>query len=141
MSRVPKRCSAELSFGLSRKHWTMLEKLARSKRSSLLRKFVNQGRKKFYNIGPCRLFVLGKHYHNGQGQQPRLGQTTNTHRLELEIIFSGTSMLTLILQKNKLECLSLASIIITGKASSQDQVKLQTHIDQNQKEYFLGHQS
>ncbi len=27
-------------------------KLARDKRSSLLRKFVNYGRKKFYNIGP-----------------------------------------------------------------------------------------
>jgi hypothetical protein len=38
--------------GLTRKHWTRLERLARDKRSSLLRKFVTYGRKNFYNIGP-----------------------------------------------------------------------------------------
>ncbi len=34
-----------------------LEELAKDKHSSLLRKFVNYGRKKFYNIGPwyCHL--------------------------------------------------------------------------------------
>jgi hypothetical protein len=31
-------------------HWTGLERLARDKHSSLLRKFVNCGRKKFYRI-------------------------------------------------------------------------------------------
>jgi hypothetical protein len=31
---------------------TRLEKLARDKHSSVLPKFVNYGRKKFYNIGP-----------------------------------------------------------------------------------------
>jgi hypothetical protein len=34
------------------KHWTRLERLNRSKYSSLLLKFVTYGRKKFYNIGP-----------------------------------------------------------------------------------------
>ncbi len=32
---------------------TRLEKLARDKHSSLLCKFVNYGRKKFYNVGAC----------------------------------------------------------------------------------------
>ncbi len=33
-------------------HETKLERLSRDKHSSLLRTFVNYGRKKFYNIGP-----------------------------------------------------------------------------------------
>ncbi len=33
------------------KHWTGLERLARDKHSRLLRKFINYGRKKFYNYG------------------------------------------------------------------------------------------
>ena len=37
----------------TRIHWTWLERLGRNKRSSLLQKVVNYGRKKFYNIGPC----------------------------------------------------------------------------------------
>jgi hypothetical protein len=49
---VPKRYSAELSFGLSRKHLTRLEKLARSKRSSLFVLVISKEGKKFYNIGP-----------------------------------------------------------------------------------------
>jgi hypothetical protein len=32
--------------------FTRLERLARNKQSSLLQKFINDGRKKFYNIGP-----------------------------------------------------------------------------------------
>ncbi len=38
---------------------TRLEKFSRDKHSSLYRKFVNYGVKKFYNIGP-RVFVPGK---------------------------------------------------------------------------------
>jgi hypothetical protein len=38
------------------RHWTRLEKLALGKHSSLLQKFVNYGRKKFYNIGPRSWF-------------------------------------------------------------------------------------
>jgi hypothetical protein len=43
----PERCS-----GLTCKHYTRLERLARDKHSSLLRKSVNYGRKKFYSTGP-----------------------------------------------------------------------------------------
>jgi hypothetical protein len=35
--------------GLTCKHWTRLDRSAREKHSSLLRKFVNYGRKRFYN--------------------------------------------------------------------------------------------
>ncbi len=35
---------------LTHKHYTRLERLARDKRSSLLRKLITCGRKKFYNI-------------------------------------------------------------------------------------------
>jgi len=41
-----------MGSGLTCKHCTRLERLARDKRSCLLRTFVNYGRKKFYNIGP-----------------------------------------------------------------------------------------
>jgi hypothetical protein len=37
---------------LTHKHWTRLNRLARDKPSSLLRKSVNYGRKKFYDTGP-----------------------------------------------------------------------------------------
>ena len=40
------------ALGLIHKHLTRLEKLARDKRSSLLRTFVNYGHKKLYNVGP-----------------------------------------------------------------------------------------
>jgi hypothetical protein len=50
-SEAPFRCST-LGYapGLIHKLQTRLEKLARNKCSSLLRKFVNYGCKKFYNI-------------------------------------------------------------------------------------------
>ncbi len=38
--------------GLTCNHYTRMDRLARDKHSSLLRKFVNYGQKKFYNIGP-----------------------------------------------------------------------------------------
>jgi hypothetical protein len=38
--------------GLTRKHLTRLKKLARYKHSSLLRKSVNYGHKKFFDTGP-----------------------------------------------------------------------------------------
>jgi hypothetical protein len=44
--------------GLARKHWTRLEKLARDKHSSLLRKSVNYGRNKFYSTGPKMAFIV-----------------------------------------------------------------------------------
>ncbi len=51
-SEAPLRCST-LGYapGFTRKH-TRLEMFARDKHSSLLRKFVNYGCKKSYNIGP-----------------------------------------------------------------------------------------
>jgi hypothetical protein len=36
----------------SEKHWTRLERLARNKHSSLLRKLVNYGRKRFFSYAP-----------------------------------------------------------------------------------------
>ncbi len=42
----------QVGSGLTCKHYTRLEKFASDKHSSLLRKFVNYGRKKFYNIDP-----------------------------------------------------------------------------------------
>jgi hypothetical protein len=39
--------------GLTRKHSTRLERLARDKHSSLLRKYVKCSRNKFYDTGPC----------------------------------------------------------------------------------------
>jgi hypothetical protein len=38
--------------GLTSKYWSMVERLARGKQSSLLLTFVKYGRKKFHNIGP-----------------------------------------------------------------------------------------
>jgi hypothetical protein len=53
------RCSAlGQAPGLALKQKTRLERLARDKNSSLLRKFVNYGREKFYNIGPWARFVF-----------------------------------------------------------------------------------
>ncbi len=40
------------ALALNCKHETKLERLARNKHSSLLRKFINYGHKKFYNIRP-----------------------------------------------------------------------------------------
>jgi hypothetical protein len=41
MSGVPERYSSEIGFGLTGKHLSRLEKLARYKHTSLFRKFVN----------------------------------------------------------------------------------------------------
>jgi hypothetical protein len=46
-----------LSVTLGIFYQTRLEKLARVKQSCLLRRFVNDGLKKFRNIGPCILHV------------------------------------------------------------------------------------
>ncbi len=43
-----------VSSGLTNNHYTRLKRQARDKHYSLLRTFVNYGRKKFYNIGPGR---------------------------------------------------------------------------------------
>jgi hypothetical protein len=51
-SGAPERCFAWVGSGLTNKHYTGLERLAKDKRSSLLRKFVNYGCKKFYSTGP-----------------------------------------------------------------------------------------
>ncbi len=50
------RCSTlGLAPGLTYKHLTRLERLVWDKHFSLLRKSVNYGRKKFYNIGPVMI--------------------------------------------------------------------------------------
>jgi hypothetical protein len=48
----PERCFTQVGSGLTSKHWTRQERLARDKHSSLLRKSVNYGRNKFYDTGP-----------------------------------------------------------------------------------------
>ncbi len=50
---VGKARSLPQSASLTRKHSTRLERIAIDKHSSLLRKSVNYGRKKFYSTGPC----------------------------------------------------------------------------------------
>ncbi len=47
------RCFNKVAYGLTRKYWTSLERLARDKHSSLLQKSINEGFKKLYNFGPC----------------------------------------------------------------------------------------
>ncbi len=44
-------CYPHVGSGLAHKYLTRLEKLTRGKHFSLLQKFVNYGRKKFYYIG------------------------------------------------------------------------------------------
>ncbi len=44
--------------GLTCKHYTRVERLARDKHFTLLRKSVNYGRNKFYNIGPKTSLTL-----------------------------------------------------------------------------------
>jgi hypothetical protein len=51
LSGVPERCFTWVGSCLTCKH-SILERLSRDKRSSLLRKFVTCSRKTFYNIGP-----------------------------------------------------------------------------------------
>jgi hypothetical protein len=47
---APFRCSLLRYF--SHKHWAILKRLVRDKRSNVLQKLINYGHKKFYNIGP-----------------------------------------------------------------------------------------
>ncbi len=51
-SNAIQRFFNRVSSCFTNRHQTWLERLALDKHSSLLRKFVNYGRKKFYNIGP-----------------------------------------------------------------------------------------
>ncbi len=51
-SGAPERCFTWVGSGLTCKHVTRLERLARDKHSRLLRKYVNYVRKKFYSTGP-----------------------------------------------------------------------------------------
>ncbi len=53
-SAAPESYATWGGSGLTYKPYTRLERLAREKHSSFLRKFVNYGRKKFNNIGPRR---------------------------------------------------------------------------------------
>jgi hypothetical protein len=46
-SVAPDRCFTRVSSGHTHKLWIWLERLVKDKRSSLLQKFVNYGRKKF----------------------------------------------------------------------------------------------
>ncbi len=49
----------------------LLERLARDKHSSLLRKFVNYGQKKFYNIGPRPVTYFRKLFKDGERKRGR----------------------------------------------------------------------
>jgi hypothetical protein len=55
---------------------TKLESFARGQQSSLLRKFVNYGQKKFYNMAPGLTFV-GKARSLPYGEKPRMGSFPN----------------------------------------------------------------
>jgi hypothetical protein len=46
-----------VGFGLTRKHWSRLERLARDKRSGLLRKFINYGSKSFITLAPGFMLI------------------------------------------------------------------------------------
>jgi hypothetical protein len=52
LSAAPERCFTWVFSCLTCKHYTILERLARDKHSSLVQKIVTYGCKKFYNIGP-----------------------------------------------------------------------------------------
>ncbi len=52
LSGASEKCFTRVCSGITRKHKTRLERLARDKRSCLLQKLINYGCKKFYNIGP-----------------------------------------------------------------------------------------
>ncbi len=51
-SGSPQRCFNLVGPGLASKHWTRLERLAKDKHSSVLRRSVNYGHNKFYSTGP-----------------------------------------------------------------------------------------
>jgi hypothetical protein len=53
-SGASKRYFTLVGSGLTHKHLTWLERLAKDKRSSLLQKIVNYGCKNFYSTGPSR---------------------------------------------------------------------------------------
>jgi hypothetical protein len=55
------RCLTRIDSGLTCKHYTRLEKLARDKHYSLLQKLVTHGPKKFYNFG-SRAHLSGASY-------------------------------------------------------------------------------
>jgi hypothetical protein len=50
------RSFTQVGSGLTRKHYTRMERLASNKQSSLFRKFVNYDNKMFYKIGPRSTF-------------------------------------------------------------------------------------
>jgi len=57
-SGAPERCSTlRLTTGLTHKHYVRLERLARDKHTSKLRKFVNYRGKKFYNVSHRPEFI------------------------------------------------------------------------------------
>jgi hypothetical protein len=51
-SGAPEMCFTWVGSWLTHKHYTILERLAGDKHSSLFQKFVAYDCKKFYNIGP-----------------------------------------------------------------------------------------
>ncbi len=53
---APERCFTQVCSGLTHKDQIRLKRLARDKHSGLLRKSINQGRKKFYSTGPWGQF-------------------------------------------------------------------------------------
>jgi hypothetical protein len=56
LSETPFRCLTWVGLNLTKKHYTMLERLARDKWSSLLQKIVTYSRKKFITLTPEMVF-------------------------------------------------------------------------------------
>jgi hypothetical protein len=57
-SGAPERCFTLVDPSLAGKFWTRLERLARDKHSSLLRKYVNYSHNKFYSTGPRTALII-----------------------------------------------------------------------------------
>ncbi len=62
LSGAPERCLTRVGSGLTRKNLTRLERLARDKHPSLLRKSVNYDHKKFYSTGSRMLRQFPYHW-------------------------------------------------------------------------------
>jgi len=83
------------AFGLTCSHKTSMEKLDKDKHPSLFRRFVNYGRKKYYNIDP-RSEMLLEGWETPRSLVPDFMLMTNSVKFQF-----GT---------NKLECLILADL-------------------------------
>ncbi len=57
---APEKCFTQVSSSLTHNYFTRLKKFSDDKHSSLLRTFVNYGRKKFCSIGPWSFIKVGR---------------------------------------------------------------------------------